>query len=91
MREIKTIEEMLSFIKKSRDGERAVYYRGFLYDERQDALVYFQKKEQIKVADIAYRAYEQSLGTLVQKRNGDNDYSYIFQSYGVGRNVGFSA
>jgi len=90
MREIKSIEEMLSFIKKSREGERAVYYRGFLFDDRNNKLLYLKIREQIKIANIAWKAYEQSLGTLVQKRNGDNDYSYIFQSYGVGRNVGFN-
>lgn len=88
MKKIETIEEMLHFLKKSKDGERAEYYRGFLFTDRQTIPKTDKRRDRIAVADIAWRAYEQSRGTLVQKRNGVDDYSYIFHSYGHGHKMG---
>lgn len=81
MRKIETIEEMLLWLDKSRAGESAEYYRGFLYDDRQHRRK--ENKEGLKLADLAWKAYESSKVELVQKRNGDGDYSYIMQSLGV--------
>lgn len=88
MKKIETIEEMLLFLKKSKEGERAEYYRGFLFTDRQVIPKNDKARDRVTVADIAWKAYEQSRGTLVQKRNGPDDYSYIFQSYGHGHKMG---
>lgn len=87
MKKIETIEEMLAFLKTSREGERAEYFRGFLLDNRQDALFYNANREKIKVTDIAFEAYENSLCTLTQKKHGYGDYSYYIDSYGTGKLV----
>lgn len=81
MKQINSEDEMMLWLAKSREGERAEYYRGFLYTDRQ-----MENKDQskIKVAELAWNAYEQSRATLMQKRNGNDDYSYIIESFGLG-------
>lgn len=84
MRKIETIEELTSWLTKSSEGDRAEYYRGYLLNDRQ---VMGKDKEKLKIAEMAWRAYEQSRVTLVQKKNGDFDYSYIMESYGLGKRL----
>lgn len=84
MRKIETIEELTSWLTKSSEGERAEYYRGFLLNDRQVA---GKDKEKLKIADMAWRAYEQSRCTLVQKKVGDFEYAYIMQSFGLGKRL----
>lgn len=91
MKAINNIEEMLTFLKRSKEGERAVYYTGFLLADRQNYDTYNRRKEQIKICDLAYRAYEQSLCTLVQKKKREDKYEYIIESFGLGRSLGFGS
>lgn len=84
MKKLETIEEMMLWLRKSKEGERAEYYRGYLLNDRQTLNA---DKNKVKMADIAYQAYEQSRCTLIQKRNGDFDYSYIIESYGLGNRL----
>jgi hypothetical protein len=41
-------------------------------------------KSKVQISELAWNAYEQSRATLLQKRNGDFDYSYIIESFGLG-------
>ena len=84
MKKIETIEEMMLWLSKSKEGDRAEYYRGYLLNDRQMPNTDTNK---VKIADIAYQAYEQSRCTLTQKRNGYFDYSYIIESYGLGNRL----
>jgi len=81
MKQINSEDEMMLWLAKSKEGERAEYYRGFLFTDRQ-----MENKDhsKIKVAELAWNAYEQSRATLMQKRNGNDDYSYIIESFGLG-------
>lgn len=81
LKRIENIEEMLLWLYKSEKGDVAEYYRGFLYEDRQVRIP--SNKERLKMADLAYRAYLSSKVSLVQKRNGDSDYSYMMQSLGL--------
>lgn len=81
MKQIKSDDEMMLWLAKSREGERAEYYRGYLLADRQTAL---GDPKKINIADMAWNAYEQSRATLMQKRNGEFDYSYIIESFGLG-------
>lgn len=81
MKQINSEDEMMLWLAKSREGERAEYYRGFLFADRQ---MENKDKSKIKVAELAWNAYEQSRATLMQKRNGNDDYSYIIESFGLG-------
>lgn len=81
MKQINSDDEMMLWLAKSREGERAEYYRGYLLADRQMPGVDVKK---VKVAEMAWNAYEQSRATLMQKRNGEFDYSYIIESFGLG-------
>jgi hypothetical protein len=81
MKQINSEDEMMLWLAKSKEGERAEYYRGYLLADRQTALGDLKK---IKISELAWNAYEQSRATLMQKRNGDFDYSYIIESFGLG-------
>lgn len=81
MKKIETKEEMSAWLSKSKEGDRAEYYRGFLYTDRNTT---GYDREKLRVADMAWSAYEQSRATLMQKRNGPDDYSYIIESFGLG-------
>jgi hypothetical protein len=81
MKQIKSEDEMTLWLAKSRDLERAEYYRGYLLADRQTAL---GDPKKVKVTELAWSAYEQSRATLMQKRNGDFDYTYIIESFGLG-------
>lgn len=81
MKQINSEDEMTLWLAKSKEGERAEYYRGYLLADRQ-----MEKPDtsKIKLTELAWNAYEQSRATLMQKRNGDFDYSYIIESFGLG-------
>lgn len=81
MKTITRLEDMFFWLDKAREGESAVYYRGYLYADRQDREQH--GSERLKLADLAWKAYESSKVNLVQQRHGENDYSYIMQSLGV--------
>lgn len=81
MKQINSEDEMMLWLAKSREGERAEYYRGYLLADRQMPNA---NKNKVKIAELAWNAYEQSRATLMQKRNGDFDYSYIIESFGLG-------
>lgn len=81
MKQINSEDEMMLWLAKSREGERAEYYRGYLLADRQ---MPNPNRSKVKVAELAWNAYEQSRATLMQKRNGDFDYSYIIESFGLG-------
>lgn len=81
MKKINSDDEMMLWLAKSREGERAEYYRGYLLGDKQTAL---GDPKKIKIAELAWNAYEQSRATLMQKRNGEFDYSYIIESFGLG-------
>ena len=81
MKQINSEDEMMLWLAKSKEGERAEYYRGFLFTDRQ---MENKDRSKIKVAELAWNAYEQSRATLMQKRNGNDDYSYIIESFGLG-------
>jgi hypothetical protein len=80
IKKIESIEDAMSWINKAKEGAIAEYYRGDLATDRQRTRF---KSEQMKIADLAWKAYEVSKVALVQKRIGDNDYSYRMQSLGV--------
>lgn len=81
MKQINSEDEMTLWLAKSKEGERAEYYRGYLLADRQTAL---RNPVKINISELAWNAYEQSRATLMQKRNGDFDYSYIIESFGLG-------
>jgi imidazoleglycerol phosphate synthase glutamine amidotransferase subunit HisH len=81
MKKIDSADEMTLWLAKSKEGERAEYYRGYLLGDKQTVLA---DRNKIKIADMAWNAYEQSRATLMQKRNGEFDYSYIIESFGLG-------
>jgi imidazoleglycerol phosphate synthase glutamine amidotransferase subunit HisH len=81
MKKINSADEMTLWLAKSKEGERAEYYRGYLLGDKQTVLA---DRNKIKIADMAWNAYEQSRATLMQKRNGEFDYSYIIESFGLG-------
>lgn len=86
MKKIDSIEAMKFFLRTSKAGERAEYYRGYLYGDRMaESIANNIQRERLKIANMAYSAFESSKATLVQKRHGDNDYSYIIESFGVGK------
>jgi imidazoleglycerol phosphate synthase glutamine amidotransferase subunit HisH len=81
MKKINSADEMTLWLAKSKEGERAEYYRGYLLGDKQTV---WADRNKIKIADMAWNAYEQSRATLMQKRNGEFDYSYIIESFGLG-------
>jgi hypothetical protein len=81
MKQINSEDEMMLWLAKSKEGERAEYYRGYLLADKQ---TYLADRSKIKISELAWNAYEQSRATLMQKRNGDFDYSYIIESFGLG-------
>jgi hypothetical protein len=81
MKQINSEDEMMLWLAKSKEGERAEYYRGYLLADKQ---TYLADRSKIKISELAWNAYEQSRATLMQKRNGDFDYSYIIESFGIG-------
>ncbi len=81
MKQINSEDEMMLWLAKSKEGERAEYYRGYLLADRQMEKA---DKSKVKISELAWNAYEQSRATLMQKRNGDFDYSYIIESFGLG-------
>ena len=81
MKQIKSEDEMTLWLAKSKEGERAEYYRGYLLADRQ---MENADKSKIQISELAWNAYEQSRATLMQKRNGDFDYTYIIESFGLG-------
>jgi len=81
MKQINSEDEMMLWLAKSKEGERAEYYRGYLLADKQ---TYLADRSKIKISELAWNAYEQSRATLMQKRNGDFDYTYIIESFGLG-------
>lgn len=81
MQKIESEDEMFIWLSKSKKGQRAEYYRGYLLGDKQMA---WSDEQKIKISNLAWFAYEQSLAILIQKRIGDFDYSYIIESLGFG-------
>lgn len=80
VKKIDSIEDMMVWLNKAKEGSTAEYYSGDLYTDRQRTRF---KTEALKIADLAWKAYETSKVTLVQKKLGENKYSYRMQHLGV--------
>lgn len=63
-----------NWLKGARSGEHVTYFRGFLMHlrEREDA-----KLEQLALSNAAWRLAHEKKVILLQKKNGDYDYSYL--------------
>ena len=75
MLSIKKFEEWLN---KSREGDKIMYYRGFLFaPDRQKLSPTLDSKRVSKLAKRVYESYDIDKAiTLVQKKHGDFDYEY---------------
>ncbi len=66
---------MAEWINTSKRGDAVEYYRGDLaFDAHHDKSGYLGS-----LKGMFWRAYEAGLVTLVQRRNGASDFSYIAQ------------
>ncbi len=75
-----TEDGFLAWVQLARPGEQLIYHHGYLAVDADFGYSHLQREDARalrKVADAAMRASRQSLVHLVQRRFGDNAYSYI--------------
>lgn len=78
---LRTTEKALSaWLGRATPGDRFEYHRGFLVVDisaTTERLGERDRLELIRMAGLAYRAADRGLVHLVQRRHGDNDFSYF--------------
>lgn len=81
MKEVKTEDGFLKWLKKARRGEKVAYYDGFLMMDRE---LYFKNggfveglPDDMKTAKLAWLSYLDGLVFLVQKKRDVCAYEYI--------------
>lgn len=81
MKQLDTELSLEYWVQKSRKGEKAVYYDGFLMMDRQRYLSHGglpeNQPEKLKVAKLAWKLYNDGMVTLVQKKKDSYSYDYI--------------
>ena len=79
--EIETQPDFSFWIDKSKKGDSAVYYKGFLMMDRQTYILAggtsSNAPEGLKIARSIWAAFMAGLVDLVQRKNGDFNYDYI--------------
>ncbi len=79
--DIKNQPDFSHWIDKSKKGDSAVYYKGFLMMDRQTYILAggtsTNAPEPLKIARSIWAAFNAGLVDLVQKKNREFDYDYI--------------
>lgn len=78
--EIVNVVQFRKFVIHAEPGKRCFYYRGHLFRDRGMKEAYqngIDRSSVIELADFALYLQRRGLVDLVQKRHGDDDYSYL--------------
>lgn len=77
-----------AWLNGAREGDRIDYHRGLLANDRDvkvSTLTLIERDALADIASQAMRAYQSGLVDLVQRRNGENDYTYTAVRRGTRR------
>jgi hypothetical protein len=77
-----SVEQFRKWLRHARRKDRLVYYEGFIMFDRgsdnRDTRT-AEQSEIARLADVVREAHESGFVTMIQKRNGPGNYSYIAQ------------
>ena len=72
-----SIKKFDEWLNKSKEGDKIMYYRGFLFEPNQQKLTPTLDLNRVKkLATHVRNAYYHKTITMVQKRHDDMDYEY---------------
>jgi hypothetical protein len=65
------VRDVVEWLFKAEPGQKLEYHRGYMFGPER------KKTRLSEIRRIVWESYESGIVTLVQKRHGDCDYSYI--------------
>ena len=73
-----SIKKFDEWLNKSKPGDKITYYRGYIMAPHlQKFSPTIDDRRVNSLKNYVYKAYDNNLVTLVQKKHGDLDYEYI--------------